>query len=80
MKKNEYNKLSLFQDVQDKYVRAFNQVNIILNLAEQNKNFKNYMECLPKKDLESVYITLADIKNRGLDVVRKEMLFDNNTL
>ncbi len=74
MKKNDYNGTSLFQDIKDKELRAFNQANIIINLSIEGKNFKNYMEAVPKEDYEQLWNMLKYIRSNKLDNVKQEMI------
>ena len=72
--KNDYNGLSLFLDIRDKELRAFNQANVIINLANENKNFQNYMEALPKDNYIPLWEMLSRIKKHSLEEVKKEMM------
>ena len=75
---DNYNGLSLFQDVRNKELRAYNQATVIINLSLEDKNFKNYMEAIPKEDYTELFKMLSNIKANTHDNVKKDIIARHN--
>lgn len=67
--------LSLFNDVSNKRIQAFNRCIILLNLGQEDRNSKGveYIEAMSNPDQVLVMATAMEIKERGFDAVRKSV-------
>lgn len=78
---NEFMGYSLFEDILNPSIRAWNRVNTIYNIKERHGNVvaSRYAAKFNKNDLFAVYTIMAIIKKNGYENVRREVFRENNS-
>ena len=72
---NKTPNLNNFDDITDRYLRAYNRVVVSTNLHVEGKADQAlaYLEQFNDLDKASIAIVIQDIKQRGLDEVKKTL-------
>lgn len=73
---NNFKGYSLFTEVEDKIVQAFNRWNILSNLHENNLDHLGleYIEQLPEYDRMRLALMSEYIKRKGLEETKREVI------
>lgn len=74
-KNNDYRGYSLFKDVKNPVIRAWNRLNTIYNIKEQHGSVlaRRYAEQLGKSELISVYLLIASVDSKGYEQTRRDV-------
>lgn len=73
---NEFKGYSLFTEIENKMLRAYNQWNIVSNLTQNGLKelAYEYVENLPKEDKVGLTIISTYIKMKGLEETKHEII------
>jgi hypothetical protein len=74
---NEFKGYSLFTEVENKMLRAFNQWNVISNLTQNGLKElgAEYIDQLPQADKVGLTIISTYIKMKGLEETKREIFY-----
>lgn len=77
---NEHNGYSLFTEIENPLLRAFNRCILTLNINEDAGRavVKDYLENFSEKDRAAMFVMFGYIKQKGPDQVIKEI--NNNSI
>ncbi len=72
---NEFFGFSLFNDVLNPSIRAWNRANTIYNIKERHGNSvaTKYVKLLPKSEQLSVYTVMVLVAKEGYENIRREI-------
>ena len=73
---NEFKGYSLFTEIENKMLRAYNQWNVVSNLTQNGLKelAYEYLENLPKEDKVGLTIISTYIKMKGLEETKREII------
>lgn len=75
---NNYKGYSMFNEVVNPVIKAWNRLNTIYNIKEQHGSVlaRRYAEQLSKPDLTSVYLLIASVDAKGYEQTRRDIYRD----
>jgi hypothetical protein len=73
---NEFKGYSLFSEIENKMLRAYNQWNVISNLTQNGYQelAYEYLNTLPQEDKVGLTIITTYIKMKGLEETKREII------
>jgi hypothetical protein len=73
---NEFKGYSLFSEIENKMLRAYNQWNVVSNLTQNGLKelASNYLDVLPKEDKVGLSIITTYIQMKGLEETKREII------
>jgi hypothetical protein len=73
---NEFKGYSLFSEIENKMLRAYNQWNVISNLTQNGlaELAEGYINTLPQEDKVGLTIITTYIKMKGLEETKREII------
>lgn len=71
----EFHGYSLFKDILNPSIRAWNRANVIYTIKERHGNVvaTRYAEHFPKTELTSIYAIMALVAKEGYENIRREV-------
>ena len=73
---NEFKGYSLFSEIENKMLRAYNQWNVISNMTQNGYKelAYDYLNTLPQEDKVGLTIITTYIKMKGLEETKREII------